>query len=50
MTTYHSSLAENQRVFDKLSFRREIEAIIEEFRPMISHKLITKGTDFAVHD
>jgi hypothetical protein len=50
MITYHSSLAENQRVFNELSFRREIEAVVEEFRPVVSHKLVTKGTDFAVHD
>jgi hypothetical protein len=50
MTTYHSSLAENQRVFNELSFWREIEAIVEELRPVVSHKLITKGTDFTVHD
>lgn len=49
MTTYHSSLAENQGVFNKLSFRREVESRIEEFRPVVSHKLITKGKNLAVH-
>ena len=48
--TYHSSLAENQRILNELSFRREIEAVVEELRPVVSHKLIAKGTDFAIHN
>ena len=50
MTTYHSSLAEHHRVLDELSFRREIEAVVEEFRPVVSYELVTERTDFAVHD
>ena len=43
MVAYHMSLGEYKGVFDKLSFRGEIETLVQKFRPIMGNELISKG-------
>jgi hypothetical protein len=48
MTKAESTPATTDTVLKERDY--SLEAVVEEFRPVVSHKLVTKGTDFAVHD
>jgi len=47
-STYHSSLAEYQRILDELALRGEVKAVVQQLRPAMCDELITQRPHLTV--